>query len=180
MRRILHVLLLPLGVSAAIGLAACGGDDEPQRAATAAPPATQTTAARTTAAATTPPTTTAPPTTATTTPTAPSGGAPASTTPSSGGASATTPTTTRPAGGGGAAGCAEAVGGFIRDVRASGTDCAVAGEVAGAWFDAIDAGQPPDAPITAAGFACAGTLAGQVASVTCRGKGGSVTFTASP
>ncbi|HMJ02295.1 MAG TPA: hypothetical protein VK506_05100 [Conexibacter sp.] len=173
-----RALAVPLGVALALALAlvACGGDEERESAAplTQPPATTQATApAPTTTAATTvattgtttvPPATTTAPTTPATTP-APSGGAPATTPADSGGAPA---------------GCPGAVGGFIRDVRASGTDCGVAGEVASAWFDAIDAGAAPDAPITAAGFACSGTLAGQITSVSCSGKGGSVSFTASP
>jgi hypothetical protein len=179
MRRTILAFALLLGALAATGLSACGGDDA-EPAATAFPDTRETTPATTataTTAPTTPTTTVAPTTTATTTATTtqPSGGA--TTTQPSGGASAPTETTTRPAG---PAGCADAVGGFIRDVRASGTDCGVAGEVAAAWFDAIDGGAAPDAPVTAAGFACSGALAGQVASVTCQGKGGRVTFTASP
>lgn len=181
MRRSILAFALLLGVSAAVGLSACG-DDEPEPTATAVPHTRATTAATSTTATTaptTPTTTAAPTTTATTTATTtqPSGGA--TTTQPSGGAPATTPTTTQPSGGG-AGGCPNAVGGFIRDVRASGTDCGVAGEVAAAWFDAIDGGAAPDAPITAAGYACSGTLAGQIASVTCQGDGGRVTFTASP
>ena len=118
-------------------------------------------------ATTTVPTTTAPATTTTTTP-------------------ATTPTATQPSGGatttqpsGGApAGCPSAVGGFVRDIRA--TDCGVARNVATAWFDAVHGGAAPDSTIEAAGYSCSGTLAGERASVTCSGSGGSVAFTASP
>ncbi len=180
-RRSVLVLSLLLGVAAAFGLSACGGDDEPERAATVLPEAQTTTATTPTTTATAPTTTVVPPTTATTTATTttPSGGAPATTTQPSGGAPATTPTTTQPAAGT-PSGCPGAVGGFIRDVRASGTDCTVAGQVASAWFDAIDGGSAPDAPITAVGYACSGTLNGQIASVACVGDGGRVTFTASP
>ena len=99
---------------------------------------------------------------------------------------ATTPTTTQPSGGatttqpsGGApAGCPSAVGGFIRDIRA--TDCGVARGVATAWFAAVHGGAAPDSTVDAAGYSCSGTLAGERASVTCSGSGGTVSFTASP
>jgi hypothetical protein len=168
-----RLLALPLGFALAMAIAACGSDDPQESGATVAPsPLTaQTTAPTTTAtttATTTVPTTTTPPATTTTT------------TP------ATTPTTTQPSGGatttqpsGGApAGCPSAVGGFIRDVRA--TDCGVAHTVATAWFAAIRGGAAPDSAIDAAGYSCSGTLAGERASVTCGGSGGTVSFTASP
>ncbi|HKG02692.1 MAG TPA: hypothetical protein VKB03_05890, partial [Conexibacter sp.] len=80
--------------------------------------------------------------------------------------------------GGAPAGCPSAVGGFVRDIRA--TDCGVARNVATAWFDAVHGGAAPDSTIDAAGYSCSGTLAGERASVTCGGSGGSVSFTASP
>jgi hypothetical protein len=100
------------------------------------------------------------------------------TTPShaSGGATTTRPTTGFA--GGAPAGCPNAVGGFIRDLRA--TDCGVARTVASAWFDAVHGGAAPDGAIQAAGYSCNGTLSGERASVTCGGSGGTVAFTASP
>jgi hypothetical protein len=172
MLRRARVLALPLGLLLAVAIGACGSDDARESGETVTQPplaASRTTAPATTAATTTTTvqTTTAP---STTTPTTP----------------ATTPTSTQPSGGatttqpsGGApGGCPPAVGGFIRDVRA--TDCGAARAVATAWFDAVHGGAPPDGSIEAAGYTCGATLAGERASVTCTGGDGSVSFTASP
>jgi hypothetical protein len=168
------VLALPLGFALALAIAACGSDDRQESSATVAPsPLTAQTTAPTTTAATTA-TTTVPATTTT---------APATTTTT---APATTPTAPQPSGGatttqpsGGApAGCPPAIGGFIRDVRA--TDCGVARSVATAWFAAVRGGAAPDSTVDAAGYSCSGSLAGERASVSCTGSGGSVSFTASP
>jgi hypothetical protein len=169
-----RVFALPLGFLLALAIGACGANDAQESSADLTqppPPASQTTAAATTAATTvttTAQTTTAAPSTATTTtPTTTS-----TSTQPSGGATATQPS------GGAPAGCPSAVGGFIRDVRA--TDCGVARSVATAWFGAIHGGAAPDSTIEAAGYSCSGTLAGERASVACTGSGGSVSFTASP
>jgi hypothetical protein len=181
MLRVARVIALPLGLLLAFAVGACGSSDSQESGATLAPAPARTTAPATTAATTvttTASTTTAPgaataPTTATTP--AP----PATTTQASGGAAPTQPTTGFAGGARGApAGCPSAVGGFIRDVRAS--DCGVARTVATAWFEAVHQGAAPDSPITAAGYACSATLAGERASVTCGGSGGTVAFTASP
>lgn len=166
----LGAFALPLGFLCALALGACGSDDGRQSGAMLTPPpvssattAPATTAATTTAtstATTTAPTTTAPGATQTTPAQAPGGA-----------------TTTQPSGGA-PAGCPNAVGGFIRDVRA--TDCGAAQAVANAWFDAVHDGAAPDSAIQAAGYGCSGTLSGQRASVTCSGGGGTVAFTASP
>jgi hypothetical protein len=162
---------LPLGVLLAAAIAACGSGGSSDRAATLTPPPapTETTAPAatgTTTASTAVTTTTAPGATTTGTSTAPSSR-------SSGGA-----TTTEPSGGA-PAGCPSAVGGFIRDVRA--TDCSVARTVANAWFDAVHAGARPDGTIQAAGYSCDATMSGERASVACSAAaGGSVAFTASP
>lgn len=165
-------LALLLGLALAVGAGACGSDDPQESGATAVPPLTaptQGTAATTATTTATTGTTTAPPsTTSATTPT--------TTSPQTGGATPTTPAQS----GGAPAGCPAAVGGFIRDVRVSGTDCSVAQTVAGAWFDAVHEGAAPDGPVDAAGYACGATLAGERASVTCSGVGGRVFFTASP
>jgi hypothetical protein len=171
-----RLLALPLGFLLAVAIGACGSGDRQESGATLTPPpeATATTAPTTTAATTsttTVPTTTATvPTTTQTTPTTTTT-ATAPTTP------ATTPTSTQPSGGA-PAGCPSAVGGFIRDVR--GTDCGVARSVASAWFAAVHGGAAPDSTISADGYSCSGTLAGERASVSCSGSGGSVSFTASP
>jgi hypothetical protein len=173
MLRHVRVLALPLGFALALAIGACGSGDSqesglkfpPSATAQTTAPATTGSTTTTTAATTTVPTTTTTtaPVTTTTTPTTtqPSGGA----------------TTTQPSGGA-PAGCPSAVGGFIRDIRA--TDCGVARSVATAWFDAVHGGAAPDGPVDAAGYSCSGTLAGERASVTCSGSGGSVSFTASP
>lgn len=169
MPRRIPLLALPLGFLAALAVAACGSGGSQDSAVTTPPlpattqasvPATIATTTAATATQTTVPTTT---TTATTpTSTRPSGGAPP----------------TSQATGGAPAGCPSAVGNFIRDVRA--TDCGVAGTVANAWFAAVHGGARPDGPIQAAGYSCTGTMAGEQASVSCTGSGGSVAFTASP
>jgi len=164
-----RVLALPLGFLLAVAISACGGGGSHDSAATLTQPpvsATDTTPATTAATTSTQATT---PTQVTTT------------------TAATTPTTTRHSGGasapaqtGGApAGCPSAVGGFIRDVRA--TDCGVAGSVGNAWFAAVHGGARPDSTIQADGYSCTATMAGERASVSCTGAGGgSVDFTASP
>ncbi|HEX5146770.1 MAG TPA: hypothetical protein VFV85_07085 [Conexibacter sp.] len=168
-----RVLALPLGFLLAVAIAACGSGGKHADGATVAQPplgATTATTAATTATTTAPPattTTTAPVTTTTTAPAT----TPTQTTP------VTTTTSTQPSGGA-PAGCPTAVGGFIRDVRA--TDCGVAGSVANAWFAAVHGGARPDSTISAGGYSCTGTLAGERASVSCSGSGGSVDFTASP
>jgi hypothetical protein len=164
------LLALPLGLLLALAIAACGSGGAKDTAVTT-PPLPATTA--TTAPATIPTTTvttatqTVPTTTATTTTqttTRPSGGAAPPTSQATGGAPAA---------------CPSAVGGFIRDVRA--TDCSVAGSVANAWFAAVHGGARPDSPIQAAGYSCTGAMAGEQASVSCTASGGgSVAFTASP
>lgn len=164
-----RVLALPLGFLLAVAIAACGGGGH-KSADTVAPPLAGTTAATptvTTATATTrTQTTTAPPTTQTTPATQ-------TTTRASGGAAPPAQT------GGAPAGCPAAVGGFIRDVRA--TDCGVAGSVANAWFAAVHGGARPDSTIQADGYSCSATMAGERASVSCSAAGGgSVAFTASP
>jgi len=171
MLRRLGALALPLGFICALALSACGSGDSQESGAKLTPPPIPTTAtapattaatATTTSTATTaPPTTTTAPSSAQTTPSNASGGA----------------TTAQPSGGA-PAGCPNAVGGFIRDVRA--TDCGVARTVAGAWFDAVHGGAAPDSAIQAAGYSCSGTLSGERADVTCNGSGGIVAFTASP
>lgn len=164
------LLALPFGFLLALAVAACGSGGSKETAVTAPPlPAT----AATTAPATIPTTTVATATQTTTVQTS---------------STATTQTSTRPSGGaappagqtGGApAGCPSAVGGFIRDVRA--TDCSVASSVANAWFAAVHGGARPDSPIQAAGYSCDATMSGEQASVSCTaGSGGSVAFTASP
>ncbi len=168
-----RILALPLGFLLAVAIAACGSSDSDDDAATlASPPATTQTAPATTAATTvttTAQTTTVPATTTTTTSTTPAATTTVPTTP--------TATSTQPSGGA-PAGCPPAVGGFIRDLRA--TDCGVAREVATAWFGAVHSGTAPDSAIDAAGYSCSGTLAGERASVTCSGGSGPITFTASP
>lgn len=178
MLRRLGAIALPLGLLCALALGACGSDNSQESGATLTPPPissattapTTSTAATTTTSgtttATTPTTTTAPATTPTTT---------QSTTGFAGGARGAT--TTQPSGGA-PAGCPNAVGGFIRDLRA--TDCGAARTVANAWFNAVHGGAAPDGTIQAAGYSCNGTLSGERASVTCNGSGGTVAFTASP
>jgi hypothetical protein len=182
MLRRARVLALPLGFALALAIGACGSSDTQESGATVEPsPLTaQTTAPTTTTTATTTsvPTTTTPPVATVTTPAT----TPTSTQPT-GGATTTQPTTgfaggARGAPSGSAAGCPTAVGGFIRDVR--GTDCGVAHSVATSWYDAIRGGAAADSTIDAAGYSCSGTLAGERASVTCSGSGGTVSFTASP
>lgn len=171
MPRRARVLALSLGLGLAAALGACGSDDAQETGATVdRPPLTTPTSTIPSTIATTTATvgtTTLPAVTATTT-------TPATTTPPA----STTPPTDSP--GAAPAGCPTAVGGFIRDVQTSGTDCGVARTVANAWFDAVHEGAAPDAPIEAAGYACDATLAGERANVTCHGSGGSVAFTASP
>ena len=77
--------------------------------------------------------------------------------------------------GGAPAGCPSAVGGFIRDVPRDRLRRRRAA-VATAWFDAVHGGAAPDGPIEAAGYSCNGTLAGERASVTCSGSGGTRLF----
>ncbi len=168
MRRCFPLLALPLGLLAALAISACGSGGSKHSAATLPPLSAPTQASVPTTTATTvataTQTTTAPSTTPTTTT--------RTTTHASGGAAPQQTT------GGAPAGCPAAVGGFIRDVRA--TDCGVAGTVANAWFAAVHAGARPDGAIQADGYTCTGTMAGEQASVSCSGSGGSVAFTASP
>jgi hypothetical protein len=172
MPRPVRVLALPLGVVLALAVGACGSDDAQESGATLAPPlGASSTAARATTATTMTATATVPATGTTTAPAA-SSTTPTTSTQASGGA-----TTTQPSGGA-PAGCPSAVGGFIRNVRA--TDCGVAREVTTAWFAAVHDGAAPDSAIDAAGYSCSAALAGERASVTCSGGGGSVLFTASP
>jgi hypothetical protein len=166
-----RLVAIPVLLALAAGLGACGGSG--RKADVSVP----------TLGAATGPASTASPATAMTPATTPTATRPA-TTPT---ATTTTPastqtTTSPPQGTGGApAGCASAVGGFIRDVRASGTDCGRAQDVASAWFAAVHGGAAPNTQIAAAGYACGATMAGERASVTCSAAGGSkVTFTASP
>jgi hypothetical protein len=171
MLRRLSILVLPLGFACAVALGACGSDSRQESGAaltappissgSTAPTTTVATATTPTSATTTAPTATTAPSTTPTTPTQASGGA----------------TTTQPSGGA-PAGCPAAVGGFIRNLRAS--DCSVAREVTTAWFAAIHDGAAPDSSITAAGYSCSGRLSGERASVTCTGSHGDVAFTASP
>ncbi|HEX7290275.1 MAG TPA: hypothetical protein VF250_04020 [Conexibacter sp.] len=170
MPRRLAVLALPLGFVCALALGACGSGNSHESGATVpAPslssgttvPATRPATTGTTSTATAPTTPATTPSATQTTPSQPTGGA----------------TTTQPSGGA-PAGCPPAVGGFIRDLRAS--DCGVARTVASAWFDAVHDGAAPDGTIAAAGYSCSGTLAGERANVTCSGSGGTVAFTASP
>ncbi|HEX4805419.1 MAG TPA: hypothetical protein VFU94_05925 [Conexibacter sp.] len=166
MRRRFPLLALPLGFLLALAISACGSGGSKHTAATLPPLSAPTQASvPATATVTTATQTTTAPATTTTTP-------PQTTTHASGGAAPQQPT------GGAPAGCPAAVGGFIRDVRA--TDCGVARTVANAWFAAVHAGARPDGAIQADGYSCTGTLAGEQASVSCTGSGGSVAFTASP
>ncbi len=168
-----RLLALPLGFLVALAIGACGSSGSKDAGATLTPPpdttpqtSTPTTTAATTVT-TTVQTTTAPVTTTSTTP--------QTTTHATGGAA---PASTQPSGGA-PAGCPSAVGGFIRDVRA--TDCGAASSVANAWFAAVHGGARPDSPIQAAGYSCDATMAGERASVSCTASGGgSVAFTASP
>ncbi len=167
----MRLLAIPLSILLAAGLAACGGSGGPKPSAATVeqPPltSTQTTVPVTVATPTTTPQTTtlATTTTAATTTTTP----------------ATTTASTQ-ASGGAPAGCPGAVGGFIRNVQARGTDCGHALDVANAWFNAVHGGASPSAPITAGGYACTGALSGERASVTCAGgaSGAAISFTASP
>jgi hypothetical protein len=176
-----RLVAISLALVLAGGLAACGADDSQDSGATVAQPRvaapTTATAPLTTTTATVPPpnttTTTAPPSTTTTT-------APATTPSTTTTAPPTTTTTPAQAPGGAPAGCGSAVGGFIRDVQVSGADCAAARTVADAWFGAVHEGAAPDGAISAAGYACSGTLAGQRANIACAAGSGRVTFTASP
>lgn len=167
-----RLLAIPFALVLAVALAACGGSGRkadvtvPTLGAASVP---ATTTASTTPAATVPPATSTP---SATTP------ARTTTTPAK---TVTTPSS--PQGTGGApAGCDTAVGGFIRDVQASGTDCGRAKDVASTWFAAVHGGAAPDSQISAAGYACGATMAGERASVTCTAAsdGSKVTFTASP
>jgi hypothetical protein len=168
----IRLVALPLLLALSAALAACGGSGaDPAATTIAQPPLTGAQTTATTPLQTTFPATqtaTAPaPTTTTTVPT--------TTTP-------TTPATSTPASGGAPAGCPGAVGGFIRDVQASGTDCDHAREVANAWFSAVHGGADPSSQIAAGGYTCTGAMSGERASVACTGGSGgaAVSFTASP
>jgi hypothetical protein len=167
----LRLLALPLLLALVLGVAACGGS---KRQADVTTPALGSDTAPTTP-------TTAP---ATTIPTTPTATTPATTTPPR-----TTPTTTTPMSpsspqgtGGAQAGCDGSVaGGFIRNVQAGGTDCARAKDVASAWFAAVHGGAAPNSQVSAAGYTCGATMAGERASVSCTAADGSkIIFTASP
>jgi hypothetical protein len=172
--RLVHLTALALALALAAALAACGGSSGPNAADTVAQPpltgtrpATTSTpppAATSTSSATTPATATA--TTPTTTATAP----PAT----------HTSTAANGATGGAQAGCPNAVGGFIRDLQARGTDCGRARDVATAWFGAVHSGAAPTSQVSAAGYACGATMSGERAAVSCSGGGGTISFTASP
>ena len=169
LRRALVVPVLPLLAAA---LTACGGSSGP---VTEAPPPLTSASQTTTPTVPTTTTPTTPTTTATTTtPTTPAT-TPVTTTP----ARTTTAPSTTP--GGAPAGCPGAIGGFVRDVQASGTDCTSARSVAQAWFSAVHGGASPASQISAAGYSCGGSMSGERASVRCTGSGGAaVSFTASP
>jgi len=166
--------LIALALAAA--LAACGGSGGNAADTVAQPPLTgtqPTTAATPPPAATSTGTATAPATTTTATTTA--------TAPQTGGATPSQ-TSTSSAGttGGAQAGCPDAVGGFIRDVQARGTDCGRARDVASAWFAAVHNGAAPTSQVSASGYACSAMMSGERASVSCSGGTGTVSFTASP
>jgi hypothetical protein len=166
-----RVIALPLGLLLALAIGACGSGGTKHTAVTSPPLSVATQASTPTTTATTATTTVQ----TTTTPAATTTTTTQTTTHASGGAA---PTSTQPTGGA-PAGCPSAVGGFIRDVRA--TDCGVATSVANAWFAAVHGGARPDSPIQAAGYSCDATMAGERASVSCTAAGGgSVAFTASP
>lgn len=189
---------LPLVV---LGLAACGGSDDPEQADAPVTQAPQTSIRETPTVTT--PTVTTPPATTTTPPQQPPATTP-TTPPDNGGTPATTPTTPADPGGaqaptqddppaqttppsdqtGGSAtpvDCGQAVGGFIKGISATGTECGAATGVAGAWYDAVNQGTPPDAAIEAAGYSCSGSMSGQRTDVSCTGGDGvQVTFSASP
>jgi hypothetical protein len=162
----------------AAALAACGGsggnaaDTVAQPPSNGTQPTTATTpplAATSTGTATAPATTSTGTTTATTTTQQTGGATPSQTTTSAAGAT-----------GGAQAGCSNAVGGFIRDVQARGTDCGRARDVASAWFAAVHDGAAPTSQVTASGYACTAAMSGERAAVTCSGGGGTIDFTASP
>ncbi len=168
----IRILALPLGLLVALAVGACGSSSAKHTAVTSPPLSASTQASTPTTPATTvtsaTQTTTGPSSTTTATTTT------QTTTHATGGAA---PTSTQPTGGA-PAGCPSAVGGFIRDVRA--TDCSAASSVANAWFAAVHGGARPDSPIQAAGYSCNATMAGEQATVSCTAAGGSVAFTASP
>lgn len=162
-------LVLVLAAGAAVGACGSSGSEQADTSVTQ-PPLSSTTATTATSTAMTTTTTTTPTVTTTSTSTTPTTTTPPATT-----------TTTAQSPGGAPAGCPSAVGGFVRDVQASGTDCGRARDVASAWFAAVHGGAAPDSQFTAAGYSCSGTLSGERASVSCSGSGGaSISFTASP
>ncbi|MCW2952811.1 MAG: hypothetical protein JWQ48_1981 [Conexibacter sp.] len=184
-----RIRLVPALLLLTLGLAACGGSSSGDHAAVTTdqpaltgttpttPPATTATTPTTTPRTPTTSTATTPPAT-TTTPTTP---APTQT--STAPPSNTAPADTIPQqrSGGAPAGCPGAIGGFVKGVQASGTDCGQARDVASAWFDKVQGGASPDSSISAGGYDCSGSLEGERAAITCSGAGGSsVTFTASP
>lgn len=189
MPRTRNLLAAPAVLALAIGLAACGGSAKGKQADATldTPPLTRTDTQPTTATApiaTTPTVTLTVPTTTTSTPATPQTTAPqqtrTSTVPSNTQPGESTPPQTS-APGGAPVGCAGAVGGFVKNVQASGTDCDTARGVASSWFDRIHSGADPSSSVSAGGYSCAGDMEGERASVTCSGNGGSeVTFTASP
>jgi hypothetical protein len=183
--------LVPALLLLTLGLAACGGSSSGDQAGvtTDQPTLTSTTSTTPTVTATTPTTTTATPTTPTTsTATTPPARTTTPTTPTQTQTSTAPPSNTTPAdtitqapSGGAPAGCPGAIGGFVKGVQASGTDCGQARDVASAWFDKVQGGASPGSSISASGYSCSGSMAGERADVTCSGAGGStVTFTASP
>ncbi len=173
--RIVHLPALATALALAAAVAACGGSGSNSADTVAQPlPAT----AQPTTAASTPPPTATGASTATT---------PATTTQTTTTAqTTTTPTPTQTstsadgATGGAQAGCPNAVGGFIRDVQARGTDCGRARDVATAWFAAVHGGADPTSQVAASGYACSGAMSGERAAVSCTGAGGTISFTASP
>lgn len=196
MARLRILLAVPALLLAALGLAACGGSSpsvgtvgtvatptltSTAPVATAPAPTTQTTP--TVSTPTTPTATvTTPRTTRTTTPTTPARTTSTPTAPPSNTAPADTITQPNSGGAGaGPAGCPGAIGGFVKGVQATGTDCGTARNVANAWFDQVQGGAAPSSSINASGYSCSGSMSGERADVTCSGTGGaSVTFTASP
>ncbi len=196
MARIRTFCLVPALLALGFGVAACGGSGSDSAdvgtvsdpaltstrpVATAPEPMTQTTPTVTTR---TTPTTTVRTTTTTTTATTPT--TPKTTRTTAPPPSNTTPadTITQPSSGGagaGPTGCPGAIGGFVKGVQATGTDCGQARDVATAWFDQVQGGAAPNSSITASGYSCSGSMSGESAAVTCSGSdGASVSFTASP
>jgi hypothetical protein len=173
--RLRTFIVVALSLALAAALAACGGSGGNAADTVAQPPLTGTQ-----------PTTAAlPPATSTGTATAPaatSTGTTTATTQQTGGATPSQTTTSAAGATGGAqAGCPDAVGGFIRDVQARGTDCGRARDVASAWFAAVHDGAAPTSQVPASGYTCSASMSGERAAVSCSGgAGGTIDFTASP